>query len=152
RSAKFAKFADFAGVRTNRMGYLDKLKTLEHDAPRPETANRNLEVVTRAAQPAANTAVDERAKLDAPKRFPGRTDGKQISCDVDAGEIVAVEIASEALGADIWLAFRDDFNAGDGKAIFYAHELPTLKYKTRERLREIHKVKLAFGPGSKVRQ
>jgi hypothetical protein len=95
---------------------------------------------------------DETAKLDAPKRFPGRTSSKTLSCDVDAGEIVAVEIASEVLGADIWLAFRDDFNPGDGKAIFYAHELPMLKYKTREQLQTIHKTKLAFGPGSKVRQ
>jgi hypothetical protein len=134
------------------MGYLDKLKTLEHDAPRTEAANKNLKVVTRAAQPAANTAVDERAKLDAPTRFPVRHDTKTLSCDIDAGEIVAVEIASEVLGADIWLAFRDDFNAGDGKAVFYAHELPELRTKTAAELREIHKVKLAFGPGSKVRQ
>jgi hypothetical protein len=56
-----------------------------------------------------------------------------------------VEIASEVLGADIWLAFRDDFNPGDGKAVFYAHELPMLRTKTPEQLREIHKVKLAFG-------
>ena len=96
--------------------------------------------------------VKEQMKLDLPKTFPGRTDGKEISCDVDAGEIVAVEIASEVLGADIWLAFRDDFNVGDGKAVFYADELPVLKYKTREQLRAIHKTKLAFGAGSRVRQ
>jgi hypothetical protein len=96
--------------------------------------------------------IAEGAKLDTANRFPGRTDGKQISCDIDAGEIVAVEITSEVLGADIWLAFRDDFNAGDGKAIFYAHELPLLRTKTPEQLRTIHKTKLAFGPGSKVRQ
>jgi hypothetical protein len=94
----------------------------------------------------------EAMKLEAHRLFPGIHDTKTLSCDVDAGEIVAVEIASEVLGADIWLAFRDDFDPQDGKAIFYAHELYELRTKTPNQLREIHKVKLAFGPGSKVRQ
>jgi hypothetical protein len=90
-------------------------------------------------------------KLEAGRLFPGDHGTKTISCDVDAGEIVAVEIASEVLSADVWLAFRDAFNPGDDKAVFYAHELPLLKEKTLEQLREIHKVKLAFGAGSRVR-
>jgi hypothetical protein len=94
----------------------------------------------------------EALKLDAHRDFPGPNDAKTLSCDVDAGEIVAVEIASEVLGANIWLAFRDDFNPQDGLAIFYAHELPMLKTKTPPDLREIHKVKLAFGAGSRMRQ
>jgi len=98
------------------------------------------------------STVKEQMKLDLPKTFPGGTNGKTLSCDLEAGEIVAVEIASEVLGVDIWLSFRDDFNPGDGKAMFYAYELPMLRTKTPEQLREIHKVKLAFGAGSKVRQ
>jgi len=71
---------------------------------------------------------------------------------LEAGEIIAVEIASEVLGAEIWLSFRNDFNPQDGKAVFYAHELPLLKDKTSEQLREIHRVKWACGAGSRLRQ
>jgi hypothetical protein len=72
--------------------------------------------------------------------------------DATEGQIVAVEICSEVLQAHIWLAFDKSFDPKDGQAVFYAHELPMLKDKTAEQLREIHKVKLAFGPGSKVRK
>ena len=94
----------------------------------------------------------ETLKLDAGRLFPGNPQNKAISCDLEAGEIIAVEIASEVLGAEIWLSFRNDFNPQDGKAVFYAHELPLLKDKTSEQLREIHRVKLAFGAGSRLRQ
>jgi hypothetical protein len=75
-----------------------------------------------------------------------------ISCDLESGEIVAVAIASEILGAEIWLSFRDDFNPADNRAIFYAHELSFLRNKTADQLRSIHKTKLTFGQGTKVRQ
>ena len=94
----------------------------------------------------------EALKLEAHRLFPGNPESKAISCDLEAGEVVAVEIASEVLRANIWLSFRDDFDPGDGLAVFYVHELPMLKDKTREQLREIHKVKLTFGAGSRVRQ
>ena len=94
----------------------------------------------------------ESLKLEAGRFFPGNAQNKAISCDVDAGEVVAVEIASTVLDADIWLAFRSDFDPGDGKAVFYSDELPALRTKTPEELRAIHKVKMAFGHGSKVRQ
>jgi hypothetical protein len=123
------------------VSYLDKLKTLEHDAPTAGSVDGNLQVTKKPAQPGANSAPGELTKLYAPNRFPGRHDNKTLSCDIEAGEIVAVEIASEVLGADIWLSFRDDFNPGDGKATFYAHELPMLRTKTAAELREIHKVK-----------
>jgi len=44
------------------------------------------------------------------------------------------------------------FNARIKIPVFYARELPLLKGKTPEQLREIHKLKLAFGPGSSVKQ
>jgi hypothetical protein len=72
--------------------------------------------------------------------------------DLTEGRIIAVEICSNVLQAHIWLAFDDSFNPGDGQAVFYADELPFLATKDAETLREIHKVKLAFGPGSRVRQ
>jgi hypothetical protein len=72
--------------------------------------------------------------------------------DPTEGRVIAYLIASEVLGSDIWLALDDDFDPKDGLAVFYAHELPFLREKTPDQLREIHKVKLAFGPGSRARQ
>jgi hypothetical protein len=71
--------------------------------------------------------------------------------EIDSDNVQAVLIASTVLGADIWLAFRDDFDPGDGLAVFYADELEFLRDKSPQTLREIHKVKLAFG-GGRVRQ
>ena len=96
---------------------------------------------------------NEQAKLDAHKDFPVRTIPKRLTCcDLEAGEIIAVEIASAVLGADIWLAFRANFDPQDGKAVFYADELPMLRTKTPEQLSEIYRAKLTFGPGARVRQ
>jgi hypothetical protein len=94
-------------------------------------------------------SLDEQAKLDAHRGFPGGTDNKTLSCDLEAGEIVAVEIVSEVLAANIWLAFRQDFDPGDGKAVFFLEELELLKDMSSETLREIHRVKLAIGGGSR---
>jgi hypothetical protein len=71
--------------------------------------------------------------------------------DPTEGHIIAVEICSNVLEAHIWLAFDDSFKADDGLAVFYADELPFLATKDAATLREIHKVKLAFG-GGRVRQ
>jgi hypothetical protein len=72
--------------------------------------------------------------------------------DISEGRIIAVDICSNVLEAHIWLAFDDHFKANDGQAVFYADELPFLATKDVGTLREIHKVKLAFGPASRVRQ
>jgi len=74
-----------------------------------------------------------------------------LTVDPTEGRIIAVLIASEVLGCDIWFALDDSFNPGDALAIFYADELPFLATKDAQTLKEIHKVKLAF-PGSRVRQ
>jgi hypothetical protein len=71
---------------------------------------------------------------------------------IENGEIIAALICSKILEAHIWVSLKDDFAPKDGRAVFYAAELETLKGKTVAELREIHKVKLAFGPGSQVRQ
>jgi hypothetical protein len=73
------------------------------------------------------------------------------TADPTEGRIIAVLIASEVLGCDIWFALDDSFEADDGLAVFYPDELPFLATKDAEQLREIHKVKLAF-PGSRARQ
>ncbi|HEY6368059.1 MAG TPA: hypothetical protein VI585_25040 [Candidatus Binatia bacterium] len=70
--------------------------------------------------------------------------------DLTEGRIIAVEICSEVLQAHVWLAFDDNFNPGDGEAVFYADELPMLKDKTAAELRAIHKAKSVFGPGSRT--
>src|SRR5262245_6319031 len=73
--------------------------------------------------------------------------------DISEGPIIAVKIASTVLGADLWLAFQDDFKPDEIEplAVFYADEIPLLAQKTPEQLREIHKVKLVF-PGCRVLQ
>ena len=72
--------------------------------------------------------------------------------DPTEGRVIAYLIASEVLGCDIWFALDDSFSPNDGQAVYYADELPFLATKDAEQLREIHKVKLAFGPGSRVGQ
>lgn len=68
------------------------------------------------------------------------------------GRIMAMEICSEVLQAHTWLALDESFEPKDGQAVFYASELKFLKTKDADTLREIHRVKLAFGPGSRIRQ
>ncbi len=65
--------------------------------------------------------------------------------------IQAVKIASTVLNDDIWLILDRSFVPPDGLACYYAEEIPLLRDKTPEELREIHKVKLAF-PGCRVIQ
>jgi len=67
--------------------------------------------------------------------------------DATEGRVIAYLIASEVLGCDIWFVLDDSFNPDDGLAVFYADEIPFLATKDAETLREIHKVKLAFGGG-----
>jgi hypothetical protein len=71
------------------------------------------------------------------------------------GSTTGVLLSSTVLDGDIWLALRGDFAPDPdppGLAVFYAEEITLLETKTPEELGEIHKVKLAFGPGSRVRQ
>src|SRR5215467_4761627 len=70
------------------------------------------------------------------------TEPKPQRPDATEGQIVAVEICSEVLQAHIWLAFDKSFDPKDKQAVFYADEIPLLKNKAAEQLREIHKVNL----------
>src|SRR5262249_6485136 len=79
------------------------------------------------------------------------TSSDKTVADVTEGRIVAVEICSEVLQAHIWLAFDDAFDPGDGRAVFYGHELEWLKTKTPEQLQETHKAKLIFGRDTKIK-
>ncbi len=84
----------------------------------------------------------EALKLQADRYFPGHTEKRTISCDTEAGKIAAIEIDSAVLEANVWFAFDDDFDPKDGKAVFYADELPMLRSKTPEQLRKIHALKV----------
>ena len=65
--------------------------------------------------------------------------------------VVAVLIESTVLGAFIWFAVRPDWRPDDGDTIpvFYASELPYLRTKSPEQLRNIFNVKSksTFGGG-----
>jgi hypothetical protein len=70
---------------------------------------------------------------------------------IEEGTIQGIKIASTVLGDDIWLILDRSFIPTDGLACYYPEEIPLLRDKTPEELREIHKVKLAF-PGARVIQ
>lgn len=67
----------------------------------------------------------------------------------------AILIKSEVLGGEeVWLVQGEEEARavmGDGRAIYFADEIPLLKTKTRAEIRDIHKAKLGF-PGSRVVQ
>ena len=65
--------------------------------------------------------------------------------------IQGVKICSHVLEDEIWLILDRSFIPHDGLACYYPEELPELKTKTPEDLREIHKIKLAF-PGCRILQ
>ena len=69
--------------------------------------------------------------------------------DLSEGDVVAVLIDSEVLGGLIWVVLRDDWrpDPGDLTPVFYASEIPFLRTKSPDTLREIFKVKTAFGGG-----
>lgn len=72
--------------------------------------------------------------------------------EVQEGETIqGVKIASSVLGEDIWLILDRSFTPTDGLATYYPEEIPLLRDKTPQELREIHKAKLAF-PGCRVIQ
>jgi hypothetical protein len=68
-----------------------------------------------------------------------------------SGRLKAVKICSAVLEDHLWLILDRGFEPRDGLAVYYPEELPTLRTKTSEELRAIHKVKLAF-PGCRVVQ
>jgi hypothetical protein len=74
--------------------------------------------------------------------------------NISEGRIIAVKICSHVLDACIWFSFDPDFKPDNDEslAVFYAEEIPLLSDKTTEQLREIHKWKLTFGPGTRVGQ
>lgn len=70
---------------------------------------------------------------------------------VEDKTIQGVKIYSQILGDEIWLILDRSFVPTDGLACYYAEEIPLLRDKTPEELREIHKAKLAF-PGARIIQ
>ncbi|MCZ6621571.1 MAG: hypothetical protein O7C72_06690 [Deltaproteobacteria bacterium] len=69
----------------------------------------------------------------------------------DNEELRALLICSALLEAHLWVIWDRSFEPKDNLAVYYAEEIPLLKGKSLEDLREIHKVKLAF-PGARILQ
>jgi hypothetical protein len=90
--------------------------------------------------------------FDVAKKYLDSRTVEKAPVDPTEGRIIAVEICSDVLQAHIWVVFDDSFNPSDGQAVFYADELPFLATKDADTLREIHKGKLVYGPGYRVRQ
>ena len=63
--------------------------------------------------------------------------------------IQGVRIASSILNDEFWLILDRSFIPTDGLACYYPEEIPLLKDKTAQELRQIHEVKLAFS-GARV--
>ena len=80
-----------------------------------------------------------------------RAEGRVLEVQ-ESGTIQAVKICSHVLEDEIWLILDREFIPHDsGLACYYAEEIPLLKTKTPEDIKQIHKVKLAF-PGCRVIQ
>ena len=62
----------------------------------------------------------------------------------DNEELRALLICSAMLEAHLWVIWDRSFEPKNNLAVYYAEEIPLLKGKSLEDLREIHKVKLAF--------
>ena len=94
---------------------------------------------------------DHLARLEQKARLSlieNQTEAQEIR---EKDTIQAVKICSHVLEDEIWLILDRSFIPHDGLAVYYPEELPLLKTKTLEQLREIHKYKLAF-PGARVIQ
>ena len=99
---------------------------------------------------------DSSSGLSSPKKTGDSGDSGDDRTTVDQiidDRTIAVLIDSKVLGALIWFALDDTWkpDPGDTTPVFYAHELPALRLKTPEQLRDIFKVKRVFG-GGMVRQ
>jgi hypothetical protein len=62
----------------------------------------------------------------------------------DNGKLRAVKICSAVLQDHLWVLMDRSFESKDELAVYYSEELPELKTKTTEQLREIHNFKLTF--------
>jgi hypothetical protein len=85
------------------------------------------------------------------RRYLEETDKREALEVQESETIQAVKICSHILEDEIWLILDHSFVPIDDLACYYVEEIPFLKKKTPEELREIHKVKLAF-PGCRVIQ
>lgn len=70
--------------------------------------------------------------------------GRVIGEVWEGGKLQAEKIYSRLLDDELWVVSSDSFEPTDRLARYYADELPTLRKKTSEELRDIHKVKSVF--------
>ena len=71
-------------------------------------------------------------------------------CD-ENGKLRAILVYSIPLHDDLWMVFDRSFEPEGDLAVYFSEEIPLLRGKTLEELREIHKVKLEF-PGCRIVQ
>lgn len=100
-------------------------------------------------KPLTNEDREQARRLVVINELPPRASVAEEIRDGDC--LKAVKICSAVLEDHLWLILDRSFEPRDGLAIYYAEELPVLKTKTPEELKEIHKAKLAF-PGCRVIQ
>ena len=106
-----------------------------------KTADGRVLARRKDGQPLTPADREQACRMAITERFPS---------DITAGGIVAVQICSAVLDAHIWIAFADDFNPGDGRAVFFPDEICFLKGKSQETLKDIHNIKLQLG--GRIRQ
>ena len=70
---------------------------------------------------------------------------------VEDKTILGVKIYSQILEDEIWLILDRSFIPHDGLASYYPEEIPLLKNKSPEDLRQIHRAKIEF-PGARLIQ
>lgn len=85
------------------------------------------------------------------RRYLEKTNLPEASEVRELDTIQAVKIRSHVLEDEIWLILDRSFTPIDGLACYYTEEIPLLKDKSLEELKEIHKAKLTF-PGCRVIQ
>ena len=96
----------------------------------------------------------KKAKEEYRRKQQGGANPKPLDVDVIIDEtVVAVLIDSTVICGPIWFAFQEGWRPDEarGSPIFYASELPALRQKTPEQLRDIFQIKREFS-GGKVRQ
>lgn len=85
------------------------------------------------------------------ERETDQPSGAEVITEVRSGtgELKAVRIRSHTLEADIWMIRDKSFKPRKGLAVFFEKEIPMLKKKSLEELRDILRYKLIF-PGCRL--
>ena len=107
-----------------------------------KTADGRIQARRLDGKPLTREDRDEAQRVAVVEEMPSRA---WVAEEIQAGgSLKAVKICSALLEDHLWLILDRSFEPRDSLAIYYPEELPILKTKTPDELREIHRVKLAF--------